>query len=228
MFCGLTLSVLENVPCALEKNVYFAADKRDVSYLFVRLFGLLLLLFSCQVMSDSLKPHRLQRAKPPCPPPSPRVCLSSCTLHQWCHSTISSSVILFSFCLQSFSASGSFPVSHLFISSGQSFDASASASVLPMNIQGWFPLRLTRLISLLSEGLSRVFSSTRVWKHLFFGLWYCSNLFHYWFSGCSIRLLRVGFYSSQLLLYWYLFLLLVVNICFADLDGVSCINIYHC
>ena len=168
MFCGLTLSVVENVPCALERSVYFAADKWDVAYLFVGIFGLLLLLFSYQVMSNSLQPHRLQCSRPPRPPPSARVCLSSCTLHQWCHLTISSSVILFSFCLQSFSASGSFPVSRLFTSGGQSFYASASASVLPKNIQGWFPLRLTRLISLLSKGLLRVFSSTRVWKHLFF------------------------------------------------------------
>ena len=100
---------------------------------------------------------------------SPRLCPNSCSLSQWCHPTILSSVTLFSFCLQSFPASESFPVSRLFSSGGQSFGASASASVLPMNIQGWFPLGLTCLISLMSKGLARVFSSTTVlseWKSL--------------------------------------------------------------
>ena len=94
-------------------------------------------------MSNSLRPHGLQHARSPCPPPSPGVCPSSCPLNQWCYSTISSSAALFSFCLQFFPASGSFPVSHLFTSSGQSIGMSASASVLPMNIQDWFPLKLT-------------------------------------------------------------------------------------
>ena len=97
---------------------------------------------------------------PPCSSPSPGVCPSSCPLHQWCHPTISSSVALSSFCLQSCPASGSFPMSWLFTSGGQSSRASASVSDLPMSIQGWFPLRFTGLISLLSKGLSRVFSST--------------------------------------------------------------------
>ena len=102
----------------------------------------------------------------PCPPPSLGICPSSCLLHRWCHPTISSSVTPFSFCLQSFLASGPFPVSRLFASGGQSIGA--SASVPPMSIQGWFPLILTGLISLLSKGLSRVFSSSIVWKHQFF------------------------------------------------------------
>ena len=123
------------------------------------------LLFSLYLMSDSLWPHELQYARLPCPSLSPGVCSNSCPLSQWCHPTISSSVTLFSSCPQSFPASGSFPNSWLFPSGGQSIRASAAASVLPMNIQGWFSLGLTGLISLLSKGLSRVFSSTTVWKH---------------------------------------------------------------
>ena len=113
-------------------------------------------LFSRSVMSDSLWPHGLQHAKLPCPSPAPRVCSNSCPLSQWCHPSISSFVLIFS-CLQSFPASGSFPVSWLFTSGGQNFGASASTSVLPMNIQGWFPLGLTCMLSLLFQGLSRVF-----------------------------------------------------------------------
>ena len=115
-----------------------------------------LLLFNLSVMSNSLWPHGLQHAMPPCPSPSPRVYSNPCPLSRWCHPTISFSVISFSSCLRSFPASGSFPVSQLFASGGQSIGASASASVLPMNIQGWFPLGLTCCISLLSKGLSRV------------------------------------------------------------------------
>jgi len=115
-----------------------------------------------------------------CPPLSPGVCSVSCLLSQWCYLTISSSATHFSFCLQFFTASGSFPVSQLFASGSQSIGASASASVLPVNIQGWFPLGLTGLISLQSKGLSRVFSSTPVWKHPFFGaqpsLWSNSHI----------------------------------------------------
>ena len=113
-------------------------------------------------MSDSLWPHELQHTRLPCPSLSPRVCLNSCPLSRWCHPTISSAVIPFSSCPQSFPASGSFPMSWLFAFGGQSIGASALASVLPMNIQGWFPLGLASLISLLSKGLSRVFSSTTV------------------------------------------------------------------
>ena len=129
----------------------------------------LLLLFSCQVLSVSLWLHSLQHARLPCPLPSPRICPSSCPLNRWWHPTISSSVSLFFFCLQSFPASGSFPMSHLFTLGGQSIGASASASVLLKSIQGWFSLSLTGLISLLSKGLSRIFSSTTVRKHQFFG-----------------------------------------------------------
>ena len=102
-----------------------------------------MLLFSCSAMSDSLWPHVLQHTRLPCPSPSPGVCSHSCPFSRWCHPTISSSVVPFSSRLQSFPASGSFPMSWLFASAGQSTGASASASVLPMNIQGWFPLGLT-------------------------------------------------------------------------------------
>ena len=114
-----------------------------------------LLLFTCQVVSDSSWSCGLQHISLPCPSPS-RVCSSSCSLHWWCNPTISYSAILFSFCLQSFLASGSFPTSRLFTSGGQSIGVSASASVLQMNSQGWFPLGLTGLISLQSKRLSRV------------------------------------------------------------------------
>ena len=114
-------------------------------------------------------PMGLQHTRPPCPSPSPRVYSDSCPLSRWCHPSISFSVILFSSCPQSFPASGSFQMSWLFMSDGQSIAASASASVLPMNIQGWFLLEWTGLISLQSKGLSRVFSNTTVQRHQFFG-----------------------------------------------------------
>ena len=132
-------------------------------------------------MSDSLRPHGLQHARLPRPSLSPGVSSDSCPLSQWCYLIILSSAALFSFCHQSFPTSGSFPVSWLFISGGQIIGASASAWVLPMNIQGWFSLGLTGLISLLSKGLSRVFFSTTIWKHHFFGaqfsLWSNSHLY---------------------------------------------------
>ena len=142
-------------------------------------------------MSNSLQPHELQHARLPCPSLSPVACSNSCPLSWWCHLTISSSVAPFSSCPQSFPASGSFPISQLFTSGGQSIWASASASVLPMNFQGWFPLGWTALISLLSKGLSRVFSSTAVWKHQFFGakpsLWSDSHICT-WLLGKTIDL----------------------------------------
>ena len=110
------------------------------------------LLFSCSVMSDSLQPRGLQHTRLPCPSPSPRACSDSCPLSRWCHPTILSFVIPFS-CLQSFPASGSFLMNWLFTLSGQSIGA--SASVLPMNIEAWFPLGLTGLISLQSKRLSK-------------------------------------------------------------------------
>ena len=125
--------------------------------------------FSRSVMSNSLRPHEPQHARPPCPSPTPGVHLNSYPLSRWCQPTISSSVIPFSSCPQSFPASGSFPMSQLLASGGQSIGVSTSASVLPMNIQDWFPLGWTGCISLQSKGLSRVFSNTTVQKHLFFG-----------------------------------------------------------
>ena len=122
--------------------------------------------FSCSVVSDSLRPHGLQHTRLPCPSPTLGACSNSCPLSRWCHWTISSSVEGDSH-LQSFPASGSFPVSQFFASSGQSIGVSASASVFPVTIQDWFPLGLTGLISLQSKGLSRVFSNTIVQKHQF-------------------------------------------------------------
>ena len=125
--------------------------------------------FSHSVVSNSLRPRGLQHARPPCPSPTPGACSDSGPLSWWCHPTISSSVIPIFSCLQSFPTSGSFPLSQLFISGGQSIGVSASAPVLPMIIQDWFPLGWTALISLLSKGPSRVFSNTTILKHQFFG-----------------------------------------------------------
>ena len=136
-------------------------------------------------MSDSLQPHGLQHARLPCLSPCPGVCSNSYPLSQCCYLTIVPFAALSSFCLLSFPALGFFPKSQLFTSGGQGIRASASASVLPMNIQGWFPLGLTSLISLLSKGLSGVFSSIIIWKHQFFSaqpsLWSNSHIVHdYW------------------------------------------------
>ena len=111
-------------------------------------------------MSTSLWPHRLQHARPSCPSPTPRVYSNSCPLSWWCHPTISSSFLPFSSCLQSFAASGSFQMSQFFASCGQSIGVSASASVLPMNLQDWFPLEWMGWSSLQSKRLSRIFSNT--------------------------------------------------------------------
>ena len=141
------------------------------------------LLFNREVLSDSLWPRGPQHTRLPRLSFSPGVCSNSCPLSQWCHATISSSVTPFSSCSQSFPASVSFPMRRLFESCGQSIGALASASVLPINIQGWFPLGLTVLIFLLSKGLPRVFSSTEVPKHQFFdtqpSLWSSSHI-HTW------------------------------------------------
>ena len=124
--------------------------------------------FSHSVVSDSLRPHELQHARLPCPSPTPGVYSNPCPSSWWCHPTISSSDVPFSW-LQSFPASGSFPMSQLFAWGGQSIGVSASASVLEMNIQDWSPLGWTGWISLQSKCLSRVFSNTTVQKHQFFG-----------------------------------------------------------
>ena len=153
------------------------------------------------VTSDSLRPHELQHTRLPSPSPTPRACSNSCPSSRWYHQTISSSVIPFFSCLQSFSASGSFPMSQFFASGGQSIGA--SASVLPMNIQDWFPLGLTGLIFLQSKGLSRVFSNTTVQKHQFFNthlsLW--SNSSHlYMTTGKTIALTRRTFVCKVMFL----------------------------
>ena len=129
-----------------------------------------MLILSLPVVSNSLPPHGLQHARPPCPSSSPKACPSSCPLLWWWHPAISLYDVLFSFCPWYFPGSGTFPMSWLFTSDDQNTRASASASVLQMSIQCWFPLRLTGLISLLSKGLSGVFSSTTVQKHQFFGI----------------------------------------------------------
>ena len=122
---------------------------------------------SCPLLCDT---HGLQHTRLSCPSPNPGACSNSCPLSQWCHPTISSSVVPFSSCLQSCPPSGSFPVSQLFKSGGQSIAASAYASILLMDIQGWFPLGLAGLTSLLSKGLSRVFYRTTVWRPQFFNV----------------------------------------------------------
>ena len=125
--------------------------------------------FSPSVVSDSLRPHELQHARPPCPSPAPRVQSNSCSSSRWCHPAISSSGIPFSSCSQSLPASESFPMSQLFAWGGQSTGVSALPSVLPMITQDWSSLEWTGWISLQSKGLSRVISNTTVQKHQFFG-----------------------------------------------------------
>ena len=170
---------------ALTKRTFVG---KVTSLLFNMLSGLVITFlprssvqFSHSVMSHSLQPHELQHTRLLCPSPAPRACSNSCLSSRWCHPTISSFVIPFSSCLQSFPASGSFPMSQFLTSGGQSIGA--SASVLPMYIQSWFPLGLTGLISLQSKGLSRVFSNTTVQKHQFFSthlsLWPNSHI-HTW------------------------------------------------
>ena len=144
------------------------------------------MLFSPSVVSDSLQPHGLQHSRLSRPSLSPRVCSNPCPLSRWCHSTISSSAIPFSSCLQSFLASGSFLMSQFFTSGGQSIGALAPASVLPMNIRSWFPLGWTGWISVLAKGLSRIFSNTTVQKHQFFSTQLSlesSSHIHTWLLG---------------------------------------------
>ena len=141
--------------------------------------------FSHSVVSDSLQPQGLQHARPPCPSPTPEACSHSCPSSWRYHPTISSSVFPFSSRLQSFPASGSFPMSQLFTSGGQSIGVSAPTSVLPMNIQDWFPSGWTVLISLQSKGLSRIFSNSRVQKHLSLSLCYVWETFYHFVKAES-------------------------------------------
>ena len=142
------------------------------STLFFNMNALLLrppVQFSHSVVSNSLWPHEPQHTRPPCPSLTPGVYPDPCPSSRWCHPTISSSVVSFFSCPQSFPTSGPFPMSQLFASGGQSIGVSTSTSVLPMNTQDWSPLGWTGWVSLQSKGLSRVFSNTTVQKHLFFG-----------------------------------------------------------
>ena len=163
-------------------------------------------------MSNSLRPRGLQHVRLPCSSLSPGVCSNLCSLSQWCHPTISSSVVPFS-CLQSFPVSGSFLTSQLFASGGQSIGASALTSVLPMNIQDWFPLGLTGWISLQSKGLSRVFSKTTVQKHQLFSaqlsLWFNSHI-HTWLLEKIIALTRWTFVSKVMSLLFNMLSRLVI------------------
>ena len=139
--------------------------------------------FSRSVVSDSLQSHGLQHARLPCPSPTPRACSNSCPLSQWCHPTISSTVIPFFSCVQSFPASGLFPMSQFSTSNGQGIGVSASASVLPMKIQDWFSFGLTGWISLQSKGLSRVFYNNTIQKHQLLGAQlslYSNSHIHAW------------------------------------------------
>ena len=152
--------------------------------------------FSRSVLSDSLWPHGLQHTRPPCPSPTPGVHSNSCPLSSWCHPTISSSVVPFSFCPQSFPASGSFQMSQFLVSGGQSIGVSASTSVLPMNTQDWSPLGWTDWISLQSKGLSRVFSNTTGQKHQLFGAQLSLQSYshiHTWLLEKTIALTRWTF-----------------------------------
>ena len=178
--------------------------KNKTAFLLRKCSTLSLVEFSCSVMSDSLRPYGLHAARLPCLSPTPGACSNLCPLSWWCHPTSSSFVVLYSFCLQSFPASGSFPVSEFFSSGGHSIGVSASATVLPMNIEDWFPLGLTSLISLQSKGLWRVFSNTTVQKQQFFGaqhsLW--SNFhIHTWLLEKTIALTRWTFVGKVMSLF---------------------------
>ena len=170
IFCRVQIKYSRQESCAcmcVHICIYFfTVDK------YTHINTCTLVYFSHSVLSNSVMPW-IATHQASCPSPSLGSCSNSCALSQWHHPTISSSVIPFSSCLQHFPASGSFPTSQFFASGGQSITASASASasvsVLPMNIQGWFPLGWTGWISFQSKGLSRVFSSTAVWRHRFFG-----------------------------------------------------------
>jgi len=165
------------------KTTHYHLSEHSPFSLSLPIYIYIYMLFSCSIVFNPLWPHGLQHTRLPYPSQSPGVCSDSCPLSWWCHPTISSSVVPFSSCLQSFPASGSFQMSQFFTSGGQSAGVSAPASVLPMNIQDWFPLEWTSWISLPSKGLSRVFSNTTVQKHPFFSCLYSPTLtskYDYW------------------------------------------------
>ena len=159
--CIKPTAILHGEVVVCPQNHVLRTSKQDLAHSSVQ--------FTRSVVSDSLWPNELLHARPPCPSPTDGVYSNSCPSSRWCHPTISSSVIPFSSCPESLPAWGSFPMSQLFASGGQSTGVSASASVLPMNTQDWSPLGWTGWISLQSKGLSRVFSNTIVQKHQFFG-----------------------------------------------------------
>ena len=162
-------------------------------------------------MSDSLQPHGPQHTRLPYPSPTAGACSISCSLSWWCHQTISSSVAHLSSCLQSFPALGSFQMSQFFTSGSQSIGVSASASVLPMNIQDWFPLGWTGWISLQSKGLSRVFSNTAVQKHQFFGAELDQLSHPYMTTGQALALTRQNFVGKVMSLFFNILSRLVIS-----------------
>ena len=167
--------------------------------------------FSRSVMSDSLQPHESQHASPPCPSPTPRVHPNPCPLSRWCHPTISSSVIPFSSHLQSFPASGSFPMSQLLASGSQSIGVSASTSVPPVNTQDWSPLGWTGWISLQSKGLSRVFSNATVQKHQHSAFFIIQLSHPYMTTGKTIALTRWTFVGKVMSLVFNMLFMLVIT-----------------
>ena len=152
-----------------RSHLFFQLKMRIMPLYLIRKIIYSFIHFGRSVMSNSLWLHGLQHTRLPCPSPTPRTCSNSCSWSWWCHPTITSSVIPFSSCLQSFPASGYFLMSHFFASGGQSTGVSASTSVFPMKSLNWLPLGWTGWISLKSKGLSRVFSNPTVQKHQFFG-----------------------------------------------------------
>ena len=166
--------------------------------------------FNHSVVSDSFRPHGPQHTRPPCPSPTPGVYPNSCPLSRCCHPTISSSVVPFSLCLQSFPAPGSFQLSQLFASVSQSIGVSASTSVLPMNTQDPSPLGWTGWISLQSKGLSRVFSNTTVQKHQFFSTQVSSQSNSHMTTGKTIALTRRTFVGKVMSLLFNILSRLVI------------------
>ena len=178
--------------------------------------------FSRSAILDSLRPHGLQHARPPCPSPAPWIFSNSCPSCRWCHPTISSSVVPFSSCLQSFPASGSFQMNQFFVSSSQSIVVLTSSSVLPMTIQDWFHLVWTSWISLQSKGLSRVFSNTTVQKHQLFAAQLLVQLSHpYMTTGNTIVLTRWTFVGNVMSLLFNILSRLVI----ASLSWSKCLLI---